>query len=92
MVDFVQIISRQIDNLSIDFASGSRGKQHMQYAEEIPLGSFSDAKVVAACGMASETGIILFDDLPGAFYAPQRRDAQIIWFSNFFWIILSSFS
>ena len=77
-----KIISRLIDNLSIDFASGSRGKQHMQYAEEIPLGSFTDAKVVAACGMASETGIILSDDLPGAFFSPQRKDAQMIWFSK----------
>ena len=77
-----KIISRQIDNLYIDFASGSRGKKHMQYAEEIPLGSFTDAKITAGCGMANETGIILSDDLPGAFFSPQRKDAQMIWFSK----------
>ena len=77
-----KIISRQIDHLSIDFASASRGKQHMQYAEEIPLGSYTDARVIAPCGMASETGIILSDDLPGTFFSSQRKDAQMIWFSK----------
>ena len=77
-----KLISRQIDNLSIDFNGRDTERRHLQYVQEIPLGSFSEAKVQAGCGMASETEILIADDMPGAFFAPQRLKAQIIWFSK----------
>ena len=77
-----KLISRQIDNLSIDFNSESENKKRLQYVQEIPLGSFSDVNVQAGCGMASESEILIADDMPGAFFAPQRLKAQIIWFSK----------
>ena len=52
------------------------------FSQEIPLGSFTDAHVAAGCGMASENGIIVADDMPGAFFSPERKDAQMIWFSK----------
>lgn len=77
-----KLVSRQIDRLSIDFITESRVSKRQRFVQEIPLGSFTDAKVEAGCGMASEHGIIVADDMPGAFYSPQRVDAQIIWFSK----------
>ncbi len=77
-----KLIARQIDNFSVDFTSGDRSRDSRQFSQEIPLGSFTDACVSAGCGMASENGIIVADDLPGAFFSPGRKDAQIIWFSK----------
>ena len=77
-----KIISRQIDSLSLDFLVGAHTERNNHFAMEIPLGSFTDACVEAGCGMASETEIIISDDLPGAFFSPLRQSAQIIWFSK----------
>lgn len=77
-----KLIARQIDNFSLDFTSASISRNNKQFSQEIPLGSFTDARVCAGCGMASENEIIVADDMPGAFFSPQRKDAQIIWFSK----------
>lgn len=77
-----KLIARQVDRISVDFVTETRVSKRQQFVQEIPLGSFTDAKVEAGCGMASEHGIIVADDLPGAFFSPQRAEAQIIWFSK----------
>ena len=77
-----KLIARQIDRLSIDFLPEDYENRQHQFSQEIPLGSFFDARVEAGCGMASEKEIIVSDDLPGAFFSPERYDAQIIWFSK----------
>ena len=77
-----KLISRQIDRFSLDFATDPRLSKSRQFSQEIPLGSFSDAYVEAGCGMADERGIIIADDMPGAFFSPLRYDAQMIWFSK----------
>lgn len=77
-----KLIARQIDRISIDFVTQTHANKQQLFVQDIPLGSFTDAKVEAGCGMASEQGIIVADDMPGAFYSPQRIEAQIIWFSK----------
>lgn len=77
-----KIIARQIDNFSLSFNTDNQSHYSRQFSQEIPLGSFTDACVTAGCGMASENGIIVADDMPGAFFSPERREAQIIWFSK----------
>ena len=77
-----KLIARQIDRLSIDFLPEDYENRQHQFSQEIPLGSFFDAHVEAGCGMANEKEIIVSDDLPGAFFSPERYDAQIIWFSK----------
>ncbi len=79
-----KIVSRKIDNLSLDFVSENSSVINQHFVQEIPIGSFSDAHVEGGCGMASVENIIVADDLPGAFFSPQRYDAQIIWFSKGF--------
>ena len=77
-----KIIARQIDNFSLGFNTDNQSHYSRQFSQEIPLGSFTDAHVAAGCGMASENGIIVADDMPGAFFSPERKDAQMIWFSK----------
>ncbi len=77
-----KIVSRKVDHIMLDFISEHRFVENRHFVQEIPIGSFSDAHVEAVCGMASESGIIIADDLPGAFFSPDRYNAQIIWFSK----------
>lgn len=77
-----KLISRQIDHLSLDFLTDPSVARSKVFSQEIPLGSFTDARVEAGCGMASERGIIVADDMPGAFFSPYRSEAQLIWFTK----------
>ncbi len=77
-----KIVSRKVDHITLDFISEEQFVENRHFVQEIPLGSFSDAHVEAGCGMASESSIIVADDLPGAFFSPERYSAQIIWFSK----------
>lgn len=49
---------------------------------EIPVGSYTDCKASNICGIASDTEIIGVDDMPSAFYLPERVNAGIVWFSE----------
>ncbi|MCI8435830.1 MAG: helix-turn-helix domain-containing protein [Clostridia bacterium] len=77
-----KLIARQVDRISIDFSTDYPYKKREQFMQEIPLGSFVDAHVEAGCGMANERGMIVAYDLPGAFFSPERYDAQIVWFTK----------
>ena len=77
-----KIVSRKVDNILLDLISNKQSVKSEHFSQEIPLGSFTDAHVEAGCGMASEESIIIADDLPGAFFSPERYKAQIIWFSK----------
>ncbi len=77
-----KLISRQIDNVSINFIVGNQTKEMQTFSMEIPIGSYSDAKIGASCGMADARGIIIADDAPGVFFSPERMRAQIIWLSK----------
>ena len=77
-----KIVSRKVDSILLDLISNIQNVKSQHFVQEIPLGSFTDAHVEAGCGMASEDSIIIADDLPGAFFSPERYRAQIIWFSK----------
>ena len=77
-----KLISRQIDHFTLDFNIANQEAESKTFSMEIPIGSFSDASVQPTCGMADDNGIILADDLPGAFFSPERFSAQIIWLSK----------
>ena len=79
-----KLIARRIDSLYIDFLSDAILNENKQEIVNVPLGSFFDAQIEGKCGIASEKGIIISDDNPAVFFAPQRIDAQIIWFSGGF--------
>lgn len=77
-----KIISRQIDQLSLDFLVDNHSLEHKHFSMDIPIGSFTDAEIEAGCGMADLDGIIIADDTPGVFFSPERYAAQILWFSK----------
>ena len=77
-----KLVSRQIEHFSLNFNVGSQISENKSFSMDIPIGSFSDARIEPSCGMANEKEIIIADDLPGAFFAPDRYSAQIIWFSK----------
>ncbi len=77
-----KLVSRQVDNVSINFIVGNQMKEMQTFSMEIPIGSYSDAKIEASCGMADTNGIIIADDAPGVFFSPERIRAQIIWMSK----------
>jgi predicted transcriptional regulator len=46
----------------------------------MPIGAYTDVKIIPTCGLAGELGIIgHFDDL-STFYEPDRIYAQLLWF------------
>lgn len=77
-----KLISRQIDRFSLDFREAQNEEKVHQICMEIPIGSFTDAKIAPGCGIASERGIIIADDLPSVFYSPMRLSAEMVWFSK----------
>lgn len=77
-----KIISRKIDEISIKCRTSDNVSVTSNTQMHIPIGSYTDCKAVASCGMASEKHMIEIDDTPGVFYNPERTTAQIIWMSE----------
>jgi predicted transcriptional regulator len=48
----------------------------------MPIGQFVDCRVVPTCGLVGSNGIIGELDDPGAFYEPERAQAQLLWFRS----------
>ena len=49
---------------------------------EMPIGAFSECRVVPTCGLADKEHIIGMEDTEYCFYLPERIHAQIIWSSG----------
>lgn len=80
-----KVVSRQIDSLNVNFElEDDEITRPKIFTMDIPVGSFNRAEVQPGCGLAGENEIIISDDLPGAFYSPDRFYAQIVWFSKGF--------
>ncbi len=58
--------------------------EHEETSLEVsmPLGAYTDAKVVPTCGLVSVSAIIGHLDDPAAFYEPERIHAQLLWFKR----------
>lgn len=77
-----KIISRKVDEINIKCAVPLDVMTTSITRMNIPIGSFTDCRAVASCGMASEEKLIEVDDMPGIFYSVERGSAQIIWFAD----------
>jgi len=72
---------RVIDRLVVEL--GSAPALTSDVADiEMPIGLYSDLKIVPTCGLATAEAIIGHLDDPIAFHFPQRAKAQIIWSSG----------
>ncbi len=51
---------------------------------EMPVGLYTDFKVIPPCGLCSKDKIIGFLDVPNSFHEPARATASLIWFERGF--------
>ncbi len=70
-----------MEYILIDFARHSASEASL-YQAEIPVGSYSDFDVTPTCGLASEAAFLGALDEPRLFCHPERRRAQILWFTT----------
>lgn len=77
-----KVVSRKYDKIIFDMddLSGQTEEEMSSISMEIPIGSYTDCKASNICGIASDKEIIGVDDMPSAFYLPDRTNAGILWF------------
>ena len=74
----MKICSRKYDNINVALTSDDPNVDKV-YSISVPIGCYSDCKVIPTCGIASEKGIIGQDDRPDTFFLPEHYSAQILW-------------
>lgn len=52
------------------------------YCMEMPVGMYTDCDIKAPCGMASAEKQLFAPDSPEYFFLPERKDAELVWFSH----------
>lgn len=77
-----KIVSHKVDEIVLKCVAPLTVFETACTKFQIPIGSYTDCKVVPTCGMASTENMIGIDDTPGIFYSTERNDAQIIWLAN----------
>lgn len=77
-----KIVSRRVDEIMVKCTVPQDVSTTTNTQLQIPIGSFTDCKIVPSCGMASVENMIGVDDNPGIFYSPERSNAQIIWLAE----------
>ena len=77
-----KICSSSINSAVLVFQSPVDQPDQNRIVTEMPIGLFFDYEVHATCGIASETGMIGFEDSADAFTDPRRPSAQILWFGH----------
>lgn len=76
----VKLCSRRLDTVSIRL-SGANTEHDNMYTMQMPIGGYTLAENIhRTCGLASAASYINEMDNPGAFYSPDRFDAQLLWF------------
>ena len=56
----------------------------MNHTVSVPIGHYFDISCVPTCGLATENNVIRHMDEQRAFFAPERVNAQILWFAQGF--------
>ncbi len=70
-----------VEQIVIDFTQVS-ARQNCIYQAEVPVGSYSDFSVKPTCGLATELSFLGNLDEPRLFSHPDRRKANILWFTT----------
>ena len=79
-----KICSSSVNSAVLVFQSPVDQPDQNRVVTEMPIGLFFDYEVHPTCGIASETGMIGFEDSADAFADPRRSSAQILWFGTGF--------
>jgi len=77
-----KLCSRAADALHIDLPRHPGETFHEMEQVSMPVGLFTDCSIALPCGLAGKEGLIGCPDDPGAFYLPERAEAQLLWFSE----------
>ena len=78
----MKLCSRKVDRLSLSLIPSRTDKAIQTTSISMPVGSYSECKIVPSCGLASRNGLIESEDDTKAFYSPKRFVAQLIWFTK----------
>ncbi len=76
----MKLCSKLIDKINIDLLLNKSKNVDNFYYVNMPIGNYFDCRVQPTCGMVSEKGYIISEDMPKGFYNPMRHEAQLIWF------------
>ena len=79
-----KICSRKKDIISIALVTQTPGVADFAISYEMPIGSFTDAKIVATCGLCTKDRILACEDKPSEFFLPSRTSAELLWSSGGF--------
>lgn len=81
----VKLCTKAAHNLFIDFdIVTNTATSIVSHKEEIemPIGNFVDCEIMAPCGIAGKDIQIVENDIPEAFFTPDRCKAELIWFQS----------
>ncbi len=77
-----RIYTRLYDTVVFSLPELQRRADVDHFDIHMPVGAFVDHHVISPCGMAGAESVIGALDDPVLFYAPERYQAQLIWFSH----------
>lgn len=77
----MKLCSRKKDLINIRLTGEPQEIERVK-SISMPVGMYTDCEVFPTCGIASERGIIGFEDRPQDFFHPDRVKAQLVWSSG----------
>jgi predicted transcriptional regulator len=77
-----KMCARMYDMIVLDLPRSTSATRTPAIELAMPIGAFSDCRVLPTCGLAGSNGLIGMVDDPASFYEPGRVDAQLIWFRS----------
>ncbi|MCD7035571.1 helix-turn-helix domain-containing protein [Metabacillus sp. GX 13764] len=78
-----KISSKRYDRIIIDLESKTKETEEF-ITIEMAIGEYVNCEAEPTCGLVSEKNIINVLDDPRAFFEPERKNAQLIWFRSGF--------
>lgn len=77
----MKLCSRKSDYVSIRLTCAP-SQTNETTSVSMPVGAYTDCQIAPTCGIATAESLIGNEDLPFAFYLPERTGAQIMWSSS----------
>ncbi len=75
-----KLCSRKIDSVSVRLLRKDENVREV-FSSEMPVGTYSECRVVPTCGLCSAEGVIGNEDQEYSFYLPERIHAGLLWTS-----------
>jgi predicted transcriptional regulator len=73
---------RMYDTIVLDLPRSQPAARTPAIELHMPIGAYSDCRVVPTCGLAGSESLIGMVDDPASFYEPGHVEAQLIWFRS----------